>query len=1216
MPVYNGQDVSAEITNPAFLDAQDDDTAAGRISFHNTDTASGGNVDNIQRNINSICSALGINANEVYNYLISWANSYVGLSSSDAKSKIEALVNRFLAVGGHTHTAVNGEGPKISAYALAAFNFYSAAWQVKSLTGISGATTDLSTDMALETPNGMSTNLGVITDPPNNRVWILNSSDETFFENATGQRVYGRVTYVFPTWTLSFYTNVSGVETAFTMPVSNIKMYFLKVFDQNTRPSIPEMPGVFGTMDLTSDIMDASPTQRGLVNLLAQSFLGSKTFQSITNVSNTTQSTTSADGALIVSGGIGVAKNLNVGGNAVVTGDLTVNGTTTTINTQTLDVTDSNITVNKNGNDASSEGSGLTVARTGTAGSFIYATAATSKFKCGPLGSEIEIATISGSQSLTNKTLDNTNAVTLLDTNLTLQDNGNVTKQAKFDAALITAGQTRTYSLPDQDGTVALYTDITTFAANKTLSNLTNPTAVNQSLIPGAALDLGTSANPWTTEYVSTIKATATSPFIDMINGLLKNASSVTLADFSGNAIKLTVLAADPGSPIAGQIYFNSVSLKYRSYNGTIWQDLGGVPAGGNVGQLIYNTGSGLGNWFTPKNRVTSLVSAIAVSNFTTKATPVDQLWSCVSWSPELGMFAAASQNGTYTIMTSYDGITWTLRQNATEAGGWLSICWASRLGLFVAVGLGGTNRVYKSTDGITWTTSVASALTATRAICYSNDLNLFVAVGSVGGVMTSPDAVTWTTQTAPNQLWNCVIWCPELGLFVAGDNNSTLSNTNRVMTSPDGITWTSQTTTDCLITALVWSPELKLIIGVGPSYLVSSVLKFSVDGVNWTYSNAIPTNAYTSIAWSPELGEFVIPSAVGGIIYSSTDGVTWTARTSPSSRTWKSICWSPELGVFASTATNGVGDGVMLSAPVKSFYGVKKYSDNFDKIALRDLTTGLVTIKANDVTTSYTIKMPAAQGAALTNLQNDGSGNLSWAASGGGSGSLTYTILAGETLAAGDAVYVSSASDTVGRTLGSAYKLDATNSNRIEFAGIVSIGATAGLSCTIQVGGRISSLSGLTVGQPVYASVSTVGGLQTTVPSTIGQWIIQIGMADTTTSLIMNAGLSSTATQVTSTSNYAVLNVVTQTTATLTLTSANDMVRADGTSNAIAITLPTAVGIVGKVFHIKKVDSSVNAITVNTTSSQTIDGATSKIILTQYQVLSVVSNNANWDII
>jgi hypothetical protein len=93
-------------------------------------------------------------------------------------------------------------------------------------------------------------------------------------------------------------------------------------------------------------------------------------------------------------------------GNLVVSGDLTVNGTTTTVNSATLDVTDTNITVNNTGNDASSEGAGLTVERTGTDGSFVYEDALASKWKLGALGSEVEVADVSSTQTLTNKTID------------------------------------------------------------------------------------------------------------------------------------------------------------------------------------------------------------------------------------------------------------------------------------------------------------------------------------------------------------------------------------------------------------------------------------------------------------------------------------------------------------------------------------------------------------------------------------------------------------------------------------------------------------------------------------------------------------------------------------------------------------------------------------------------------------------------------------------
>jgi len=107
-------------------------------------------------------------------------------------------------------------------------------------------------------------------------------------------------------------------------------------------------------------------------------------------------------GKLVQNSGITIDDSDNV----IIPGDLTVNGTTTTINTANLDVTDQNILVNDNGNDASAEGAGLTVERTGTNGSLAYEDALASKWKAGALGSEVELANVSSSQTLTNKTID------------------------------------------------------------------------------------------------------------------------------------------------------------------------------------------------------------------------------------------------------------------------------------------------------------------------------------------------------------------------------------------------------------------------------------------------------------------------------------------------------------------------------------------------------------------------------------------------------------------------------------------------------------------------------------------------------------------------------------------------------------------------------------------------------------------------------------------
>lgn len=67
-----------------------------------------------------------------------------------------------------------------------------------------------------------------------------------------------------------------------------------------------------------------------------------------------------------------------------------------------------------------------------------------------------------------------------------------------------------------------------------------------------------------------------------------------------------------------------------------------------------------------------------------------------------------------------------------------------------------------------------------------------------------------------------------------------------------------------------------------------------------------------------------------------------------------------------------------------------------------------------------------------------------------------------------------------------------------------------------------------------------------------------------------------------------------------------------DCTANSFTVTLPTAVGIAGRVYIIKNSGSSTT-ITIATTSSQTIDGSAPGTITTLTPV-RVVSNGANWE--
>jgi len=68
-------------------------------------------------------------------------------------------------------------------------------------------------------------------------------------------------------------------------------------------------------------------------------------------------------------------------------------------------------------------------------------------------------------------------------------------------------------------------------------------------------------------------------------------------------------------------------------------------------------------------------------------------------------------------------------------------------------------------------------------------------------------------------------------------------------------------------------------------------------------------------------------------------------------------------------------------------------------------------------------------------------------------------------------------------------------------------------------------------------------------------------------------------------------------------------------TATGHTFTLPTAVGITGRIYTVK-VTSATSSATVNTTSSQTIDGSTTYSLASQYKYVSVMSNGANWIVI
>lgn len=95
-------------------------------------------------------------------------------------------------------------------------------------------------------------------------------------------------------------------------------------------------------------------------------------------------------------------------------------------------------------------------------------------------------------------------------------------------------------------------------------------------------------------------------------------------------------------------------------------------------------------------------------------------------------------------------------------------------------------------------------------------------------------------------------------------------------------------------------------------------------------------------------------------------------------------------------------------------------------------------------------------------------------------------------------------------------------------------------------------------------------------------------------------------------------LTVATKT-ANYTLTTSDQVILANASGGAFTLMLPTAIGATGYVYNLKRIDSTfANAVTLNTTSSQTIDGYASGVLnlATLNEEIQLMSDGSNWQVL
>jgi uncharacterized repeat protein (TIGR02543 family) len=220
-------------------------------------------------------------------------------------------------------------------------------------------------------------------------------------------------------------------------------------------------------------------------------------------------------------------------------------------------------------------------------------------------------------------------------------------------------------------------------------------------------------------------------------------------------------------------------------------------------------------------------------------------------------MFMAVGAAGT--LLTSSDGVSWTIRTSGTT--NYINgVSYGN--GTYVAVGNSGT--IVTSSDGVNWTSRTSGTTNPLSGVSYGT--NTYVAVGDGGTIMTSSDGVNWairmsgTTKSVYSVTYGN-------GTYVA------VGAQEAIVTSSDGAFWTSRMSGNTVqLNSVTYGNGTYVAVGFTGSILNSS------DGVNWINCTSGTTNILNGVSYG--IGTYV---AVGdsGTIVTSSNGVNWTSRTS-----------------------------------------------------------------------------------------------------------------------------------------------------------------------------------------------------------------------------------------------------------------------------------------------------------------------------------------------
>jgi len=491
----------------------------------------------------------------------------------------------------------------------------------------------------------------------------------------------------------------------------------------------------------------------------------------------------------------------------------------------------------------------------------------------------------------------------------------------------------------------------------------------------------------WAPAASTGITSSATAPTSPTAGQTYYNTTDNKLYYYDGTSWNTVATATSsttpPTSPTVGQTYYNTTDSKFYYYNGTAWvaidSTLSGTtsPSGtASGGTTYYNSTTGdlsyydavTNSWVsltTLAGDVTGTTSASVVSKIngsplgtTTGAANGNVLaWNGTAWAPAAVAPATVSNTvASGNVSTTVNGTTGTavaITHTLSSATNTLSSAIAGGTAQTATIinsnvlSQNGANQLVSTVNGI-----ASTALTANVAGDVAGTLGASTVSKLQGGTLTI------TTPTSGNLLqYNGSAWVnvtPGTVITMGAPNAASTANGGTL--SAAGVLQLSPAdgTNPGLVTT-----GTQTFAGIKTFSAAPVVTPFSTAGV--VHNNASGTLSSSTIVDA----DVSATAAIAGTKVSpnfGTQNITTTGTASASTVTGTT-------GFVAGTGTGTTAGTVVLNDGTAG-------------------TSNTVTLQAPaSVTTTYSLTLPAAQGAAGTTLSNDGSGKLSWTSATAGSG-------------------------------------------------------------------------------------------------------------------------------------------------------------------------------------------------------------------------------------